>query len=67
MNNMLDHETLFTKQILVQSIPTQKTSKQRHNDFAIKSKLITSLKVTSNSMACTLPSTLFIEFWATHN
>lgn len=67
MNNMLDHETLFTKQILVQSIPTQKTSKQRHNDFAIKSKLITSLKVTSNSMACTLPSTLFIEFWANHN
>ena len=66
MNNMLDHET-FTKQILVQSIPTQKTSKQRHNDFAIKSKLITSLKVTSNSMACTLPSTLFIEFWANHN
>ena len=63
---MLDHET-FTKQILVQSIPTQKTSKQRHNDFAIKSKLLTSLKVTSNSMACTLPSTLFIEFWATHN
>lgn len=67
MNNMLDHETLFTKQILVQSIPTQKTSKQRHNDFAIKSKLLTSLKVTSNSMACTLPSTLFIEFWANHN
>ena len=66
MNNMLDHET-FTKQILVQSIPTQKTSKQRHNDFAIKSKLLTSLKVTSNSMACTLPSTLFIEFWANHN
>ena len=66
MNNMLDHET-FTKQILVQSIPTQETSKQRHNDFAIKSKLLTSLKVTSNSMACTLPSTLFIEFWATHN
>lgn len=64
---MLDHETLFTKQILVQSIPTQKTSKQRHNDFAIKSKLLTSLKVTSNSMACTLPSTLFIEFWANHN
>ena len=63
---MLDHET-FTKQILVQSIPTQETSKQRHNDFAIKSKLLTSLKVTSNSMACTLPSTLFIEFWANHN
>lgn len=37
MNNMLDHETLLTKQILAQSIPTQKTSKQRHNDFAIKS------------------------------
>ena len=62
MNNMLDHETLLTKQILAQSIPTQKTSKQRHNDFAIKSKLLSSLKVTSNSMAYTLPSTLFIEF-----
>ena len=34
---MLDHQTLLTKQILAQSIPTQKTSKQRYNDFAIKS------------------------------
>ena len=48
---MLSHETSFTKQLLVQSLPTQKSSKKRHNDLATKSKLLTSHKVASDSMA----------------